>query len=84
MHRKSALLAFATAVLVALCAGQASAQKQTLKMAYWAGPSHHMVQTQEAWAKTVLDLSGGNLVIESEPGAGTRVTLLLPAAARGA
>ncbi|MFG1211551.1 response regulator [Xanthobacter flavus] len=28
--------------------------------------------------------SGGNLVIESEPGAGTRVTLLLPAATRGA
>lgn len=28
--------------------------------------------------------SGGNLVIESEPGAGTRVTLLLPAAARSA
>lgn len=28
--------------------------------------------------------SGGNLVIESEPGAGTRVTLLLPAAPRGA
>ncbi len=28
--------------------------------------------------------SGGNLVIESEPGAGTRVTLLVPAATRGA
>ena len=26
--------------------------------------------------------SGGNLIIESEPGAGTRVTLLLPAATR--
>lgn len=28
--------------------------------------------------------SGGNLIIESEPGAGTRVTLLLPAATRDA
>jgi hypothetical protein len=33
-------------------------------MAYWAGPSHHMVQTLEAWAKTVLEASGGNLIIE--------------------
>jgi TRAP-type C4-dicarboxylate transport system substrate-binding protein len=64
MHRKFALLALAASVLVALGAGSASAQKQTLKMAYWAGPSHHMVQTQEAWAKTVLEASGGNLTIE--------------------
>lgn len=64
MHRKTALLAFVAFALAALGIGPAAAQKQTLKMAYWAGPSHHMVQTQEAWAKTVLDASGGNLVIE--------------------
>jgi TRAP-type C4-dicarboxylate transport system substrate-binding protein len=65
MHRKKALLiSLAVGVLVAFAGGQASAQKQTLKMAYWAGPSHHMVQTQEAWAKTVLEASGGNLTIE--------------------
>lgn len=64
MHRKSALLAFVAFALAAWGAGPAAAQKQTLKMAYWAGPSHHMVQTQEAWAKSVLEASGGNLVIE--------------------
>jgi TRAP-type C4-dicarboxylate transport system substrate-binding protein len=58
------LLSLVAGVAVAFGAGSAFAQKQTLKMAYWAGPSHHMVQTQEAWAKTVLDASGGNLVIE--------------------
>ena len=64
MHRKTALLAFVASALVACGIGPAAAQKQTLKMAYWAGPSHHMVQTQEAWAKTIFDASGGNLVIE--------------------
>ena len=64
MHRKTALLAFVASALVASGIGPAAAQKQTLKMAYWAGPSHHMVQTQEAWAKTIFDASGGNLVIE--------------------
>jgi len=64
MHRKKALLAFVAFALLALGGAPASAQKQTLKMAYWAGPSHHMVQTQEAWAKTILDASGGNLAIE--------------------
>jgi len=45
-------------------ASPASAQKQTLKMAYWAGPSHHMVKTQQAWVKTVQAASNGNLNIE--------------------
>ena len=40
------LLAGAAAVSLAV---PASAQKQTLKMAYWAGPSHHMVKTQAEW-----------------------------------
>jgi TRAP-type C4-dicarboxylate transport system substrate-binding protein len=64
MLRKTALLSLAAGAVLALGAVPALAQKQTLKMAYWAGPSHHMVQTQEAWAKTVLEASGGNLVIE--------------------
>ena len=48
MHRKSALLSLLIGVLAGFGVGPALAQKQTLKMAYWAGPSHHMVQTQEA------------------------------------
>jgi TRAP-type C4-dicarboxylate transport system substrate-binding protein len=64
MLRKTALLSLASGALLALAAHPAAAQKQTLKMAHWAGPSHHMVQTQEAWAKTILEASGGNLVIE--------------------
>ena len=64
MHRKSALLSLVVGALVAFGVGPAAAQKQTLKMAYWAGPSHHMVQTLEAWAKTVTEASGGNLTIE--------------------
>ena len=69
MHRKTALLAFVASALVASGIGPAAAQKQTLKMAYWAGPSHHMVQTQEAWAKTIFDASGGNLVDRGRQGA---------------
>jgi TRAP-type C4-dicarboxylate transport system substrate-binding protein len=57
------MLAAAVAVL-ALAAMPAAAQKQTLRMAYWAGPSHQMVKTQEAWIKTVEQASGGNLTIE--------------------
>lgn len=64
MLRKAALLSFAASAVFALSVHSAAAQKQTLKMAHWAGPSHHMVQTQEAWAKTILEASGGNLVIE--------------------
>jgi TRAP-type C4-dicarboxylate transport system substrate-binding protein len=58
-----------TAVALLLAAGAAIAvnpalaQKQTLRMAYWAGPSHHMVKTQDAWIKTVEEASGGNLTI---------------------
>lgn len=64
MLRRTALLSLASGAVLALGVYPALAQKQTLKMAHWAGPSHHMVQTQEAWAKTVLEASGGNLVIE--------------------
>src|SRR5262245_40771856 len=63
MFRKVAFLSLTASALLAFI-GPVAAQKQTLKMAYWAGPSHHMVQTQEAWAKTILEASGGNLIIE--------------------
>lgn len=61
---KSAWLALAASLGLAFSPAPASAQKQTLKMAYWAGPSHHMVKTLEAWGKSVEAASGGNLTLE--------------------
>lgn len=56
------------ALLLAACAAvtatpAAAQEKQTLRMAHWAGPSHHMVKTQEAWIKTIEEASGGNLTV---------------------
>jgi TRAP-type C4-dicarboxylate transport system substrate-binding protein len=62
MTGKSALLL--SAVILGFAAVPAAAQKQTLRMAYWAGPSHHMVQAQQAWIKAIEDASGGNLTVE--------------------
>lgn len=64
MNRKTAWLALAACIAVAFGPMPAWAQKQTLKMAYWAGPSHHMVKTLEAWGKTIEAASGGNLTLE--------------------
>ena len=64
MLQKSALAILAAGSMLAFAAAPASAQKQTLKMAYWAGPSHHMVKTLESWIKTIEQASGGNLTIE--------------------
>jgi TRAP-type C4-dicarboxylate transport system substrate-binding protein len=64
MPRKSMLSLLAVGAVLALGAAPAAAQKQTLRMAYWAGPSHHMVKTQEAWIKTIEAASGGNLTVE--------------------
>jgi TRAP-type C4-dicarboxylate transport system substrate-binding protein len=64
MLHKAALSILAAGAVLAFAAAPASAQKQTLRMAYWAGPSHHMVKTQEAWIKTIEQASGGNLTIE--------------------
>src|SRR3954467_13761804 len=47
----------------------AAAQKQTLRMAYWTGPSHQMVQTLAAWIKTIEEASGGNLTVELDKAA---------------
>jgi TRAP-type C4-dicarboxylate transport system substrate-binding protein len=63
MQRKATALLLAGGALFAVALAPASAQKQTLRMAHWAGPAHHMVQTQEAWIKTIEAASGGNLAV---------------------
>lgn len=50
--------------MAALGVSPAQAEKQVLRMAYWAGPSHQMVQTLAAWIKTIEEASGGNLTVE--------------------
>ena len=64
MLRKTTSILLAAGAVVAFGATSALAQKQTLRMAYWAGPAHHMVKTQEAWIKTIEEYSGGNLTVE--------------------
>ena len=64
MSGKSSLSIFLLGAAMVLGATPAAAQKQTLKMAYWAGPSHHMVKTLAAWVKTIEEASGGNLTVE--------------------
>lgn len=66
---RSRIMALFAAGSLVLAAFPACAQKQTLHMAYWAGPSHQMVQTLSAWIKTVEEASGGNLVIEMDKAA---------------
>jgi len=66
MLMKSLLLALIGGLAVAL---PAAAQKQTLHMAYWAGPSHQMVQTLAAWIKTIEEASAGNLTVEVDKAA---------------
>ena len=64
MIRKTTSLLLAAGAVLAFGTMPAAAQKQTLRMAYWAGPSHQMVQAQQAWIKTIEDASGGNLTVE--------------------
>src|SRR5437762_1698331 len=64
MVRKMTRLLLAAGALLALGASPAAAEKQVLRMAYWAGPSHQMVQTLAAWTKTIEEASGGNLTVE--------------------
>src|SRR3954464_10917258 len=68
MLRKATML-MAAALLLAFGAGSALAEKQVLRMAYWAGPSHQMVQTLAAWIKTIEETSGGNLTVEVDKAA---------------
>ncbi len=65
MKLKFAALSVAAAALVALTAQPASAQ-QKLTMAYWWGPKHQMMKSQQAWIETVEKASGGNLKIEMD------------------
>jgi TRAP-type C4-dicarboxylate transport system substrate-binding protein len=69
MLRKITRLLLAAVALLALGGLPASAEKQTLRMAYWAGPSHQMVQTLAAWIKTIEEASGGNLIVEIDKAA---------------
>src|SRR5438876_12241429 len=69
MLRKTMLLLLAMGAALVLAALPASAQKQTLHMAYWAGPSHQMVQTLESWVRSVEEASDGNLTIEMDKAA---------------
>jgi TRAP-type C4-dicarboxylate transport system substrate-binding protein len=64
MPQKSTLSLLVVGAVLALGTAPVAAQKQTLRMAYWAGPSHHMVLTLEGWAKMISDASAGNLTIE--------------------
>lgn len=45
-------------------AQDAAAQKQTLKMANWVPPIHHLTGTYGKWIETVREASGGNLEIK--------------------
>src|SRR4051795_6960738 len=62
-------LLVAGAVLAFLGIAPAAAEKQVLRMAYWTGPSHQMVQTLAAWIKTVEEASGANLTVEVDKAA---------------
>lgn len=66
---RKALPILAAAGVFAFITAPASAQKQTLRMAYWAGPTHHMVKTQQAWIKTIEEASGGNLTVKVDKAA---------------
>src|SRR5689334_24017787 len=63
------LLLIAAMVVFGAAAPASSAEKQVLKMAYWGGPSHQMVQTLDAWIKTIEEASGGNLTVEVDKAA---------------
>src|SRR5713101_4692756 len=65
--RSKTMVLLATALSLLALPGWA--QKQTLHMAYVAGPSHQMVQTLESWIKSVEEASGGNLAIEMDKAA---------------
>ncbi len=65
MLNEKAIVTLLAVGAIFVCGGTpVLAQKQTLHMAYWAGPSHHMVKTQEAWIKTIEQASNGNLTVE--------------------
>src|SRR4051812_21067780 len=61
MPRNGTRILLTAMVGLLLAAAPAAAQKQVLHMAFWGGPSHQMVQTQQAWIKTIEEASGGNL-----------------------
>jgi TRAP-type transport system periplasmic protein len=64
MLKKTIMPILAAGAIFAFGSVPVMAQKQTLRMAYWAGPTHHMVKTQEAWIKMIEKASNGNLTVE--------------------
>jgi TRAP-type C4-dicarboxylate transport system substrate-binding protein len=64
MPQKLALSLVVVSAVLVLGTAPVAAQKQTLHMAYWAGPSHHMVKTLAAWVKNIEKESHGNLTVE--------------------
>ena len=69
MRRTAISLLLLAAAMAVLATSPAAAEKQVLRMAYWAGPSHQMVQTLAAWIKTIEEASGGNLTVEVDKAA---------------
>jgi TRAP-type transport system periplasmic protein len=60
----------AVSVLATTLAGNAAlAQQQTLRMAHWLPPVHHMTDTLGRWIDSVSAASGGNLVIKLDKSA---------------
>ena len=64
MSNKTLVSIVAAGAVLAFGSLPAAAQKQTLKMAYWVPPSHHMGANLKIWAEHINKLSGGNLTIE--------------------
>src|SRR5436190_20672458 len=67
--RKIAITLWLAAAAAVLWQTPAKAEKQVLRMAYWGGPSHQMVQTLAAWVKTIEETSGGNLTVDVDKAA---------------
>src|SRR5438105_13315439 len=67
--RKIVITLWLAAAAAVLWQTPAKAEKQVLRMAYWAGASHQMVQTLAAWIKTIEEASGGNLTVEVDKAA---------------
>lgn len=65
MFRRLILLSlFAAAFVVTAMPPASAAEKQTLTMAYWWGPKHHMFKDQQKWVASVKKISHGDLIIK--------------------
>ena len=64
MLKRTILALLAVGLMAAFGSAPVMAQKQTLRMAYWGGPSHHMVKTLAGWGQMIKEASGGNLILD--------------------